>query len=125
MSKRTRGTRRNPHQRPARRPAAGRPVRSQLETAELAADAIERGQYATAAQELEAVEEPEPVAQPRGRRDRPSSAPRPGSSLAAKAASEYVYVGQDLRRIAMVAGGLFAIMGVLFVLFQVVGVVRL
>jgi hypothetical protein len=40
---------------------------------------------------------------------------KPGSLLAAKAATEYVYVAQDLRRIAVVAALLFGIMLVLWV----------
>lgn len=122
MSKRTRGTRRNPHQRPTRR-AAVRAVRSPLETAEVAAEAIEQGDYAAAAHELEAVEAVETTA-PR-RRERTSTVRTPGGTIAARAASEYVYVGQDLRRIAVVGGALFGLMGVLFVLFQVLGVLHL
>lgn len=122
MSKRTRGTRRNPHQRPTRR-APVRAVRSPLETAEVAAEAIEQGDYASAAHELEAVEAIETTA-PR-RRERTSTVRTPGGTIAARAASEYVYVGQDLRRIAVVGGALFGLMGVLFVLFQVLGVLHL
>ncbi len=121
MSKRSRGTRRNPHQRAARRPPlnrSGRPM-SPLEAAQVAAEDIERGDYAAAAHELERVDrEPVPAAA------RTSSAARPGSYLAARAASEYVYVGQDLRHIAVVAALLFGIMGVLFVLLEVVHVIR-
>jgi hypothetical protein len=41
---------------------------------------------------------------------------KPDSLLAARAAQEYVYVGQDLRRIAVVAGILFGTLVVLWVL---------
>ena len=126
MSKRTRGTRRNPHQRPARR-APARAGRSQLETAEVAAEAIEHGDYALAAHELELAEAAEIVQAPEPRRrERTAAAGRaPSGTIAARAASEYVYVGQDLRRIAVVAAILFGVMGVFFVLFQVLGVLRL
>lgn len=47
---------------------------------------------------------------------------KPNSLLAARAETEYVYVGQDLRRIAVVAAGLFGVMLVLWLLLVVVGV---
>ena len=42
--------------------------------------------------------------------------------LATRAASEYVYVGADLRKIAVVAAALFGVMLVLWVLLVIVGV---
>ncbi len=49
----------------------------------------------------------------------------PSASFAESAAQEYAYVASDVRRIAMVGGGLFATLIVLFVLIEVLGVVHL
>jgi hypothetical protein len=49
---------------------------------------------------------------------------RPSSLLAAKAATEYVYVAQDVRRIVVVGGALFAVMLLLWVLIVVAKVIR-
>jgi hypothetical protein len=46
---------------------------------------------------------------------------KPNSLLAAKAATEYVYVGQDLRRIALVGAGLFGVLLLLWLLLVVLG----
>ena len=46
---------------------------------------------------------------------------KPNSLLAAKAATEYVYVGQDLRRIAIVGASLFGILLLLWILLVVLG----
>ena len=43
------------------------------------------------------------------------------SLLAAKAATEYVYVGQDLRRIAIVGASLFGVLLLLWVVLVVLG----
>ena len=85
---------------------------SQLEAAEaIAADVVE-DRPATAAAEL-------------GRIARTTSRThhriKPGSLLAARAATEYVYVAQDMRRILLVAGGLI---GLLFVLWLAVVVLK-
>jgi hypothetical protein len=50
---------------------------------------------------------------------------KPGSLLAAKAATEYVYVAQDMRRIALVAALLFGILFVLWLLIVVMKVIPL
>jgi hypothetical protein len=49
----------------------------------------------------------------------------PSASFAESAAQEYAYVASDVRRIALVGGGLFVTLIVLFLLIQVVGVVHL
>lgn len=58
------------------------------------------------------LEEASPGSQPtrvsRAAHARPRA--KPGSALAAKAATEYVYVAQDLRRIAVVGVVLFALL---------------
>ena len=46
---------------------------------------------------------------------------KPNSLLAAKAATEYVYVGQDLRRIAIVGASLFAVLLLLWIVLVVLG----
>lgn len=50
---------------------------------------------------------------------------RPGSLLAVKAATEYVYVAQDMRRILFVAAALFGTMIVLWLLLVILKVVAL
>jgi len=47
---------------------------------------------------------------------------KPNSLLAARASQEYVYVGEDLRHIAVVAGVLFAALGLLWLVFVVLNV---
>ena len=50
---------------------------------------------------------------------------KPGSMLAAKAATEYVYVAQDMRRILFVAAALFGVLIVSWVLIVLLRVVPL
>ena len=118
MSKRTRGSQRA-HHRPGTRPAtparsaasarpravATRPDSQLQAAAEIADEAVDR-RPAAAAQELRTVARSTPA----------RARAKPGSLLAARAASEYVYVAQDLRRIAVVAAVLFAILIGLWVL---------
>ena len=114
MSKRTRGSRRPPANRAGQRGrAASRPARpvSQLEAAEIAAEDIEEGRLAAAASELERAG----AAAPRGTRARPNTL------LATRAAEEYVYVAQDLRRIALVAILLFGILFGLWIAIEALG----
>ena len=80
---------------------------SQLEAAEIIAEDVVEDRPASAAAELEAVARTVPQAHS-------GSRAKPGSLLAARAATEYVYVAQDMRRILIVAGALF---GTLFVLY--------
>jgi hypothetical protein len=118
LTKRTRGSQRA-HHRPGTRPASpargaagarpravATPPDSQLAaSAEIAEDVVARRPSA-AADELRAVARSTPA----------RARAKPGSLLAARAASEYVYVAQDLRRIAIVAVLLF---GILFLLWVV------
>jgi hypothetical protein len=46
---------------------------------------------------------------------------KPGSALAGRAATEYVYVAQDLRRIVLVAALLFGLLVALWVVLVVAG----
>lgn len=50
---------------------------------------------------------------------------KPGSVLAARAANEYVYVAQDMKRITLVAGSLFVAMLAAWLLIAVLKVVDL
>jgi hypothetical protein len=97
-----------------RRALSARP--SQLEAAtEIAEDVVE-GRPAAAASELERVVRTTA---------RTHHRIKPGSLLAARAATEYVYVAQDFRRIVLVAGGLIALLVVLWALVVVLRVIPL
>lgn len=124
MTKKVRGTGRQ-HKRPGARPATDRaatPRRrittvvepSQLEAAEEAAEDIVEARPAAAAAVLEA-----------NARSHPRHRVKAGSLLATRAATEYVYVAKDMRRILFVAVLLVAIMLVLWVLLVVMRVVPL
>ncbi|HVQ23441.1 MAG TPA: hypothetical protein VMT36_09215, partial [Candidatus Saccharimonadia bacterium] len=90
-----------------------RPIRpaSQLEAAEVAAEDIIEGRPAAAANEIERAA----ATQPRGARGRPNTL------LATRAAEEYVYVAQDLRRIGLVAILLFGILFGLWIAIEALG----
>src|SRR6188768_857713 len=114
MSKRVRGpvrTQRRPGARPAASGTTKRTQPSQLVAAEVIAEDIVEEHPAQAAQELERVERSLPL----------RSRMKPGSILAAKAATEYVYVAQDMRRILFVAALLF---GTLIILWLALVVMR-
>jgi hypothetical protein len=114
MSKRVRGPVRA-QRRPGARPPSERSVRrtqpSQLEAAEIIAEDIIEEHPAAAAAEIEKVERSLPM----------RTRMKPGSILAAKAATEYVYVAQDMRRILFVAALLF---GTLIILWMALVVMR-
>jgi hypothetical protein len=132
MSKRTRGSARA-HRRPGARPpisrAAGvRPARPSATTT--AADRSPAAPLEVAPEIAEAGVDHR--AEPAATRARPLAAsahvrPRakPGSLLAARAANEYVYVAQDIRRIVVVAGLLFAAMIVAWLLLVVLKAIPL
>ena len=123
MSKRTRGGPRT-QRRSGARPPASRPnpttrqvtQPSELEAAEIIAEDIVEERPASAANELEKVAR---ATSQRGGR------PKPGSLLAERAASEYVYVAQDMRRILVVAGSLFGVLFLLWLLIVVLKVIPL
>lgn len=124
MSKRVRGTVRThrPGTRPASERVAGARRRtlqerpSQLAEAAVVADAI-----VAEAPSVDAVAESQSVPRTTHSRHRI----RAGSLLAARAATEYVYVAQDMRRILAVAAVLIAALIVLWVLIVVLKVVEL
>ncbi len=94
--------------------ASSRPP-SQLEAAEDIADDLVEGQPMEAARELRGVARSTPA----------RSRAKPTGLLAAKAATEYVYVGQDLRHIARVAALLLAILLALWLVFEGLQLVRI
>ncbi len=127
VSKRTRGSQRQVPRRPGTRPATSRPASERPRTPS----------RATAISSTESVEIADlPAAEAAPRTATPATAdPRlatrsahhrvrakPGSVLAARAATEYVYVIQDLRKILLVAAGLFGILVVLWIVLVVMGI---
>lgn len=126
MSKRVRGTVRT-HRRPGARPPSERSAaprrsasplpESQLEIAEIVAEDIVEEHPAEASHELERA-----AARSTARTHHKIKA---GSLLAARAATEYVYVAQDLRRILLVSGGLIASLFILWLLIVVFRVIPL
>lgn len=94
-------------------PAAPRP--SQLEAAEEIAELVIDDRPAAAAEELQRSAAPTPA------RHRVKA----GSLLAARAATEYVYVAKDMRRILVVVALLFGVMVGLWLLLVVLRVVPL
>ena len=122
MTKKVRGAARA-HHRPGTRPTTDRakdPRRrlveqpSQLEAAEEAAEDLIEDRPAAAAAVLDA-----------NARSHPRHRVKAGSLLATRAATEYVYVAKDMRRILFVAVLLVAIMLVLWLLLVVMRVVPL
>ena len=124
MTKRVRGAART-HRRPGARPASerGAPTRrrptvdaslSQPEVAEEKAGLVIDEEPAVAAAAIESTA-----------RSHPRHRVKPGSLLAARAATEYVYVAKDMRRILLVASLLVAVMLVLWLLLVVLRVVPL
>jgi hypothetical protein len=133
VSKRTRGSARV-HRRPGARPAGSRSTARRREAAPpTAADANTPVVDAQAGDALtgESAVAPtrEPLRRVEGERTVPRANPRsrvkPGSLLAARAATEYVYVSQDLKRISLVGGLLFATLFVLWLLIVYLRVIPL
>jgi len=121
MSKKVRGpvrSQRRPGARTAgQRGTAPRHPTSQLEAAEVIAEDVIEDRPAEAAEEAERVAKTVPT--------RPGTRTKPGSLLAVRAATEYVYVAQDMRRILLVAGALFGTLFVLWILLVVMRVIPL
>jgi hypothetical protein len=129
VSKRTRGSTRTQHHRPGTRPATARstssrerPLRSstvestsQLEAAPAIAEDLVEDRPEEARAELERV----------ARATGPRHRVKAGSLLAARAATEYVYVSQDMRRILFVSAILFGTLIVLWLLIVVMRVLPL
>lgn len=120
MTKRARGTSRPGQRRPIQR-VGTRPAGPAASVEPAAAPASYAETPPTAAYGSSATATPAVEA-----RTAESIRPRRASgTFTASAAQEYAYVVKDVRRIAVVAGSLFAIMLVLFVLIQVLHVIRI
>jgi hypothetical protein len=116
MSKRVRGRRTS-----AARPA-NRPVRQPAPAATLAA----ANQLAGAAEPtVAAAAAPAGAAAGAVRSPLPRSGPARQSALAVRAATEYIYVGQDLRHIALLASAIGAVLVVLWVIIDVLRLIQL
>jgi hypothetical protein len=124
MAKRSRGSTSRPGQRPplqrqAPRPATPPPAATvvarpagltdaeEARAAELEAAIVAEERQAEAASKKARTPRPEPVAR--------------GSSLEVSAAEEYAYVARDVRRIAIVGGGLVGFLLIVWVIAQVTG----
>jgi len=128
VSKRVRGTVR-PHRRPGARPPSERvpgqrrappaAAQSQLEVAEVVEVVAEEAADQRPAPARAEVER----AAPKGTRVHHKI--KAGSILAARAATEYVYVPQDIRRIVLVAASLIAVLFLLWFLIVVAKVIPL
>lgn len=125
MSKRTRGSARA-HRRPGARPASSRsaarrrdeatstPTDTHAATADLQTDQpIDEERAVTASTQPSHGSAAEPA--PARTYNRPRA--KPGSLLAARAATEYVYVSQDIKKIGVVGALLF---GTLFLLWLLI-----
>jgi hypothetical protein len=111
MSKRQRATRSTRRQRPRPSATATR-VAGQAATVAAADTAADNPAETTAAAAGIAAAPTVAPAQPRAAAGRPQTRAngRPSGLLAQKAATEYVYVAQDLRRIGTFAGGAAVVM---------------
>jgi hypothetical protein len=118
MAKRARGASGRPGQRRSIQRSAGRP-----QTRPAPASAAARPPSPELVDEVTAdaagapVERPAPTSRGRTR--------APSASFEDSAAQEYAYVAADVRRIAVVGGSLFAILLALFILIEVVGVIKI
>ena len=118
MSKRTRGARRTASGRHAQRARADRRITRPSSPTEVAGRTLEGS---AASLSPAAAEEPERAAASQ----RGATRVRPNSLLALRAAEEYGYVAQDLRRIALVAVLLFGLLIGLWVAIEALGLVKL
>lgn len=127
MSKKTRGTTRTTrHRRPGApgtsRPAGSRPVPARQSAEEPFENTLAASQLAQTpdSEATDALPAPGVRAEVRSAHARPRA--KPGSLLAARAATEYVYVAQDLKRITLLGVLLF---GGLILLWLAIVVLRL
>ena len=132
MSKRTRGTARTQHRRPGTRPTTSRPAsrrrdpasRPELDEALLIDETLEIEALAAGTADQPASPQPAgdtPATTRATRAGRAHHRVKAGSLLAARAATEYVYVAQDLKRISIVGA---LIVGALIVLWLLIVVLR-
>jgi hypothetical protein len=123
VSKRTRG---QPRRRPAARPTATRPATASR-TPIRATGTVEPAAIEPSARAIEDAPVPRDAASTatRMRTAHARARAKPGSLLASRAATEYIYVGRDLRRIALVAAILFGVLIVLWVVIVLAGLSEL
>jgi len=131
MAKRVRGStsrpgQRRPLQRTSARPT-GKPAAPGTEVVARPPDELTDAEEARAAAleaQIVAQEREAEEAKRRARvtRTPDAVAPRTGSALAVASADEYAYVARDVRRIAIVGGGLVAILLGLWAVVQVTGI---
>ena len=128
MAKRTRGS-----TRPGRRPRLQRPVARPADAATRRPGGLTREEEQRAAEIEAAIVAEERAAQQASRRTRdrdriaePSAyRTRELAPLSVRAADEYAYVRRDVLRIARIGGALLATLAILYVLIDVMRVVRL
>ena len=116
MAKRARGATRRPGQRRPTPRSGARPAA----TAPGAPTAL-NGPQAPAFEPTTVAAEPTRTTAP-GLRSRSRQT---SSAFAAESAQEYAYVVSDVRRISIVAGGIIGIMLVLFLVIDVLGIIRI
>lgn len=134
MSKRTRGSSRRTHHRPGTRPATERPSaprqREDAPSRAISASATSTATPPAADTSAPAAEtivdqrvagRPSPGTRSAHARQRV----KPGSLLAARAETEYVYVVQDLKRITIIGSLLFGVLLALWLLIVVLRVIPL
>jgi hypothetical protein len=128
VAKRTRGTRVAAHK-PGQRVAANRPPSARPTTPIDATAAVPNAAAGDLViEDALATEALGPAGSsittaPEIRRSTPGRTKvKPNSLLAARAETEYVYVGQDLRKIAIVGASLFGVMLLIWLLLVVVGI---
>ncbi len=118
MAKRSKGASGRPGQRrPVQRSNAGRP-------AQRAVEAVPVGQVTAddLVQEVPATTADAPSSGAAGARSRTRG---PSTSFEESASQEYAYVASDVRRIAVVGGSLFAVLIALWLLIEVLGIIKI
>ncbi|HEX6867977.1 MAG TPA: hypothetical protein VF119_04180 [Candidatus Limnocylindrales bacterium] len=124
MAKRSRGSTSRPGQRPPLQRQAPRPATPPAATVVARPAGLTDAEEARAA-ELEAAivaeERQAEAATRKARAPRPEPAER-ASSLEISASEEYAYVARDIRRIAIVGGGLVSFLLILWVVSQITGI---
>lgn len=118
MAKRARGATRRPGQRRATQRSGPRPLGSGPVPAPPGLDGSSASTLEPmAAVGPEATRATAPAARSRSRQT--------SSAFAAESAQEYAYVVSDVRRIVIVAGGILGIMVLLFLVIDVLGIIRI
>ena len=119
MSKRSRATRSTRRS----RPQATAPAQRSTAPAQRATAPAESPAAVATAPVASAVEAPEPRSAPSRPQARANG--KPSGLLAQRAANEYVYVAQDLRRIGTFAGAVAVIMALVWLLIDFAHVIAL